>query len=38
MQHKLHWQILMALAWLFQLLAGESSRIVEPLSVIFIRL
>ncbi|MCH7650462.1 MAG: dicarboxylate/amino acid:cation symporter, partial [Nitrospinae bacterium] len=28
----------MALAWLFQLLAGESSRIVEPLGVLFIRL
>lgn len=38
MKLKLHWQILiaMALAWLFQLLAGESSRIVEPLGVLFI--
>jgi Na+/H+-dicarboxylate symporter len=40
MKLKLHWQILiaMAMAWLFHLLLGESSRIVEPLGVIFIRL
>ena len=40
MKLKLHWQILIAmvLAWLFHLLMGESSRIVEPLGVIFIRL
>ncbi len=40
MKLKLHWQILiaMALAWLFHLAMGESSRIVEPLGVVFIRL
>lgn len=40
MKLKLHWQILiaMALAWLFYLVVGESSRIVEPLGVVFIRL
>jgi len=40
MKLKLHWQILiaMALAWLFYLMLGESSRIVEPLGVVFIRL
>jgi Na+/H+-dicarboxylate symporter len=40
MKLKLHWQILiaMALAWLFYLVVGESSRIVEQLGVVFIRL
>jgi Na+/H+-dicarboxylate symporter len=40
MKLKLHWQILiaMALAWLFHLVVGEGSRIVEPLGVVFIRL